>query len=123
MESYPRGLERLVWTILLGGLALALGCICTGLILQWTLLGSTSITLPVYARNLAGYLLVAGKETLDMGVVPSALVSTGIGILLLTPLASILVSFLFFSMADRNWKFTAVTGFTLIVLAYVLFIR
>jgi uncharacterized membrane protein len=50
-------------------------------------------------------------------------VYTGIGILLLTPLASILASLLFFSLADRNWKFTAVTGFTLIVLVYVLFIR
>jgi uncharacterized membrane protein len=123
MESYPRGLERLVWSILLGGLALALVCICAGLIWEWTALGSLSITPPISATNLAGYLLVAGTETLDMGVVPAVLVYTGIGILLLTPLASILASLLFFSLADRNWKFTAVTGFTLIVLVYVLFIR
>jgi uncharacterized membrane protein len=123
MEAYPRGLERLVWSILLGGLALALGCICVGLVWEWTSLGSPSITPPFSATNLAGYLLVAATETPDMGTIPAVLVYTGIGILLLTPLASILASLLFFSLADRNWKFTAVTGFTLIVLVYVLFIR
>lgn len=123
MEVYPRGLERVVWSILLGGLALALGCICAGLVWEWTVLGSLSITPPISATNLAGYLLVAATETLDMGGVPAVLVYTGIGILLLTPLASVLASFLFFSVADRNWKFVAATGFTLIVLIYVLFIR
>jgi uncharacterized membrane protein len=123
MEKYPRGLELLVWSILLVGLAVALALICAGLLWEWAFQGATSVITPVSATNLAGYLLITGAESLDMGIGPAILVYTGIGVLLLTPLARVLASFLYFSVVDRNWKFTAITGFALVVLTYVLFVR
>jgi len=123
IEKYPRGLENLVWSILLGGLAIALALICAGLLWEWMFLGGNSVTPPISATNLAGYLLITGAESLDMGIGPAVLVYAGIGVLMLTPLARVLASFLFFSVADRDWKFTAVTGFALVVLTYVLFVR
>jgi uncharacterized membrane protein len=123
MEKYPRGLELLVWSILLVGLAVALALICAGLLWEWAFQGATSGITPISATNLAGYLLFTGAESLDMGIGPAIMVYAGIGVLLLTPLARVLASFIFFSVVDRNWKFTAVTGFALVVLTYVLFVR
>jgi uncharacterized membrane protein len=122
-ETYPRGLERLVWSILLSGLLIAIALLCTGLIWEWMFPGDSSVTPPISATNLAGYLLITGAKALDMGIGPAIMIYTGIGVLLLTPLARVLASFLFFIAVDRDWKFTAITGFACAVLAYVLFIR
>lgn len=42
---------------------------------------------------------------------------------MLTPYARVVASVIYFAFADRDWKFTAITLFVLIVLTVSLFIR
>lgn len=54
---------------------------------------------------------------------PRVLINFGLAVLLLTPYVRVAASMLYVAVAERNWKYTAFTGFVFAVLTYSLFLR
>ena len=113
----------LVWSILLGGLILSTTLICIGLAWQWLISGTLGSFLPISAMNLWEYLVIIIRTAMTGGLDSSVVVNAGIAILLLTPFVRVLGSVLFFAYQEGNRKFTVITGFVLVILMIVLFIR
>jgi uncharacterized membrane protein len=115
-------LNTIVWSILLGGLGISFVLICIGLAWQWLVTGTFGIFPSISAMNLGKYLVNTIWTFSADGVGPVAVVHTGIAILLLTPFLRVLASVLFFIFQEANRKFSAITGFVLVVLGIVLFV-
>jgi uncharacterized membrane protein len=115
-------LETLAWTILAGGLLLSVFLILSGLVWEWIAAGTLHMGPPILAVNFRGFLeaIVTGSSK---GIAPAILLNSGIAVLLLTPYAQVLASMCFFAFRDRNYQFTAITGFVGAVLTWVLFLR
>ncbi len=116
-------LETLAFAILAGGLLLSVTLILSGLTLEWILQGSLNADHPaISAVNVRGLLesIPAGSHE---GLSPLVLLSAGIAVLLMTPYVQVLAAMLFFTFRDRNYRFSAITGFIAAVLTWVLFLR
>jgi len=116
-------LETLVFAILAGGLLLSVALILAGLTWEWILQGTLNTDHPaISAVNVRGLLesITAGSPE---GLSPLILLSAGIAVLLMTPYVQVLAAMLFFTFRDRNYRFSAITGFVALVLTWVLFLR
>jgi uncharacterized membrane protein len=118
----PR-LETLVFAILAGGLVLSVALILAGLTWEWIAQGSLNPDHPALsAVNVHGLLESLTTGSLA-GLSPLVLLYTGIAVLLMTPYVQVLAAMLFFTFRDRNYRFSAITGFVALVLTWVLFLR
>ena len=116
-------LETLVFAILSRGLLLSVVLILAGLTWEWILQGTLNADHPALsAVNVRGLLesFAAGSPA---GLSPLVLLSAGIAVLLMTPYVQVLAAMLFFTFRDRNYRFSAITGFVAVVLTWVLFLR
>lgn len=115
-------LEPLVWKILGGGLLLSVILILAGLGWEWASSGTVSMGPTILALNLGGFLTATAAGAAG-GLSPAFLLNCGIAVLLLTPYVRVLASVVFFGFRDRDYRFTAITGFVAVVLTWVLFLR
>jgi uncharacterized membrane protein len=122
MNSPSWNLDRIVGSILLSGMILAVILLSVSLVWQWVATGMFGTFPTIVATNLLGYLIDTFRYAIIGGMSPGVLASTGIAVLLLTPFASVFASVLFFGLREHNHVFTGITGFVLLVLAIVLFI-
>jgi uncharacterized membrane protein len=116
-------LETLVFLILAGGLLLSVALILVGLTWEWTGPGTLNADHPaISAVNVRGLLesIMAGSPG---GLSPLVLLSAGIAVLLMTPYVQVLAAMLFFTFRERNYRFSAITGFVALVLTWILFLR
>jgi uncharacterized membrane protein len=111
-------MDSLIGTILLVGVLLSVALILAGIVWQVLASGAYFSGGALAATNLAG-LLAADVRSLRPGVVdPGTLVALGIAALLATPYLRVLASVVYFALAERNWKYTLITGVVLAVLTY-----
>jgi uncharacterized membrane protein len=122
MNAFPRDLDTLVDVILLSGLVLSVSFLVAGLVWQWLSTGTFGSFPTISASNLLGFVVYILRSIPVPGMGPTALVNSGIAVLLLTPFVRVVASVLFFGLREHNRIYTAFTGFVLIVLAIVLFV-
>jgi len=116
-------LETLVFAILAGGLLLSVVLILAGLTWEWISQGTLNADHPALsAVNVRG-LLESIAAASPAGLSPGVLLSAGIAVLLMTPYIQVLAAMLFFTFRDRNYSFSAITGFVAVVLTWVLLLR
>ncbi len=116
-------LETLAFAILAGGLLLSVTLILSGLTLEWILQGSLNADHPAISAVNVRELLESIPAGSHEGLSPLVLLSAGIAVLLMTPYVQVLAAMLFFTFRDRNYRFSAITGFIAAVLTWVLFLR
>jgi uncharacterized membrane protein len=122
MNPHPRNLDRLVSSILLAGVILAVILLVIALAWQWVSTGRYGSFPAIAATNLLGYMVYTFQNATVLGLSPTILANGGIAVLLLTPFVRVFASVLFFGFREHNHVFTAITAFVLVVLGIVLFI-
>jgi uncharacterized membrane protein len=121
MNSHRWDLNRLVGSILLVGVTIAVILLVIALAWQWISTGSFGSFPAIAATNLLGYMEYTFQNATTKGIGPEVLADAGIAVLLLTPFASVLTSVLFFGFREHNHAYTAITAFVLVTLGIVLF--
>jgi uncharacterized membrane protein len=117
-------MEALVGTILLVGVLTSMVLIVIGVIWNRILTSSFAPDYSITGVNFFGFLIDSIRELFSSsGIHPRQLISLGIVTLLLTPFLRVAASFLYFLLAERNWKFSVITLIVLGVLTYSLFLR
>lgn len=124
--SHPTRLdmEALVGTILLAGVLTSMALIVVGVV--WNLIANSTLALDysISGENFFSFLVQSFRQLFaGEGVRPPQLISLGIVVLMLTPFLRVAASFVYFLVAERNWKFSVITLIVLGVLTYSLFLR
>jgi len=114
-------MEVLIGDILLAGVLISAFLIIAGLLWDWQTTGNLDLNYRLSGTNLLAFVVAAAGQFLSPGERGQALVSLGVGVLLLTPFARVLASVLFFAFGERNWKYTVFTAMVLAILTYSLF--
>jgi uncharacterized membrane protein len=122
-EAHQAAMDALVGYVLLGGVMLSVVLIVAGLVWHWIKAGHFGVEYTIAKMNLFEFVTQEIHELVAGQFRPRLLVSLGIAALMLTPYLRVLASFLFFALVERNWKYSAFTGFVLAVLTYSLFLR
>lgn len=123
MSGDEKELDGLVSTVLLGGVLLSVALIVAGAV--WEFL-KTGQLVPAYKLGGSNLLVFLGSDVGNSFAGhfrPRLLVNLGIAALMLTPWVRVLISVLFFGLAQKNWKYTAFTAFVLTVLTWSLAMR
>jgi len=116
-------IEVLVGYILLAGVLTSVALILSGLVWRWARTGEIGIQYSISGMNFFQFLVSDVQQVATGQFRPRLLVSLGIALLMLTPFVRVFASMIYFLVAAHNWKYTAITGFVLIVLTYSLFLR
>ncbi len=116
-------MDVLVGYVLLGGVIASVVLVIGGLVWHWGRTGELGVHYAIAPANLFDFVVTDVRQIASASVRPRLLVSLGIACLMLTPYVRVLVSLLFFAVAEHNWKYVAFTGFVLSVLTYSLFLR
>lgn len=116
-------MEILIGYVLLSGVALSMMLVLAGLAWHWIRSGQLSVDYSLGKMNLIEFLLAELRQVAQGAFRPRLLISLGIATLLLTPYVRVLASLLWFTVAERNWKYSLFTAFVLAVLTYSLFLR
>jgi uncharacterized membrane protein len=117
-------MEALVGTILFVGVIASIAFIITGVAWNWLVTGSLGFDYLIAGENFFGFLLRSISQLFDGSPVqPHELISLGIVTLMLTPFLRVAASFVYFAVAEKNWKFSLITLIVLVVLTYSLFLR
>jgi uncharacterized membrane protein len=116
-------MEVFVGYILLGGVLLSAGLVGAGLIWHWAATGTLGLRSSIGRMNLYEFVATDIRQVTRGAVRPHLLVSLGVAALMLTPYARVLVSMLYFALAERNGKYAVFTAFVFAVLTYSLFLR
>ena len=116
-------MEGLIGYLLLAGVLLSVALILAGLIWQFAASGRLRVEQALRGMNLAEFVCAEISAAASGRLRPAGLVNLGIIVLLLTPYLRVLASALFFAIAQRDWKYAAITGFVLAVLTYSLFLH
>ena len=107
-------IEPLISGILRTGILLGVGLVLASVAVQWE--QPRQAFLPsIQARSLPS-LIVADLRHLHVLGVSRLLLDLGIGVLMLTPYARLLVSLMYAIWAERQWQHAFFTGFVLIML-------
>jgi uncharacterized membrane protein len=118
-----RNMDLLVGYVLIVGVLSSLGLLAAGLVWHWSSTGTPRLDYEL-AGTTVFLLVLADVHQLAVGAWrPRLLVNLGLAVLLLTPYTRVLASMLYFAWVERNWKYTAFTGFVLVTLTYSLFLR
>lgn len=120
-DSRSARMEVLIGDILLAGVLISAFLIIAGLLWDWQTTGNLDLNYRLSGTNLLAFVVAAAGQFLSPGERGQALVSLGVGVLLLTPFARVLASVLFFAFGERNWKYTVFTAMVLAILTYSLF--
>jgi uncharacterized membrane protein len=116
-------MDALVGYVLMAGVVLSVVLLLAGLLWHWINTGQLGIEYTIPRMNLFEFITAEVREAASGRFRPRLLVSLGIVALLLTPYLRVLASLLFFAFVERNWTYSAFTGFVLVVLTYALFLR
>ncbi len=117
-------MDAMVGTILLVGVLVSMALIIIGLVWNWIASGTLTVAYSITEENFFGFLLHSFSQPFDgSGIQPRQFISLGIVTLMLTPFIRVLASFIYFVVADRDWKFSLITLIVLGVLTYSLFLR
>lgn len=116
-------MDLVIGYVLFGGVVLSVVLVVAGLAWRWFNTGQLGMDYTLPNTNLFGFLVEEFRQVSSAAFRPRLLVSLGIAALLLTPYVRVLASLVFFALVERNWKYTAFTGFVLAVLTYSLFLR
>jgi uncharacterized membrane protein len=116
-------MEILIGYILLGGVLLSVALIAIGFVWRWVRSGNLQFQYTVAGMNFFEFVLSSLRQMASHELRPRVLVNMGIAVLMLTPFVRVLASVFYFSLVERNWKYTLFTGFVLSVLTYSLFLR
>jgi len=116
-------MEQLVGVILAAGVLGSAGLLTAGLAWRGVQTGRPAIESTLMATNLFQFWENNFRHLLHGEIRASLLVNLGIALLMLTPYMRVLASTLYFAMAERNVKYTVITGFVLSILTYSLFLR
>ena len=114
-------MEMLVGSILLMGVILSTALLASGVAWHWFTTRNFTIT---YSLNGIRFpqLLIGSISALFTGRITTELLAgLGLALLMMTPYLRVLVSFLYFALVERNWKYALFTVFVLSVLTYSLF--
>jgi uncharacterized membrane protein len=122
-QSRQASMDRLIGTILAGGVLLSVSLLTLGLIWRYANTGSLAFEYQIRGMNLAQFAADQLRLAADGRFRPRLLLNLGILLLMLTPLLRVAASLLYFLFVLRNWKYTLFTGFVLAVLTYSLFLR
>ena len=109
--------------VLLGGVLLSAALIVAGFLWHWLKAGDLNMDYTISRMNLFEFVTASVREAAQDNLRPRLLLSLGIAALLLTPYIRVFVSLLYFALVEHNWKYSAFTGFVLLVLTYSLFLR
>jgi uncharacterized membrane protein len=117
--ALPTGLiERMIGGVLLGGVLLSSALILAGLgwhciryhDLTFKYLISASTVFQFFSHDLSSFVSSPPR--------PRDLLNLGIAVLLLTPYVRVAISFFYFLLVERSWRFTLITGFVISVLTW-----
>ncbi len=122
-EGKRAAIEVWIGYVLLGGVVASAALIIVGLLWGWLKTGRLGADYTIARMNLFEFVVADFRQVLAGDLRPRLLVNLGIAALLLTPYLRVLVSLLFFSMVEHNWKYSVFTGLVLAVLTYSLFLR
>ncbi len=122
-EQQQWDMDLLVGYILLGGVLLSMALVAAGLIWRWAATGNIGFDYRLAGMNLFELAVHDIRLSLDGAFRPRLLITSGIIVLMLTPYFRVAASVVYFAGVLKNWKYTAFTGFVLIVLTYSLFLR
>jgi uncharacterized membrane protein len=116
-------MDLLIGYLLMIGVLTSVVLIAAGLLWRWIATGRPVMDYAIQGVNLAEFVIAEARLALSGQFRPRLLVNLGLVVLMLTPFARVLASVLFFAFAERNWKYTLITLFVLLVLSYSLFLR
>ena len=116
-------MDNVIGWVLLAGVLLSVALIVAGLAWRLVTSGTLGADHRLPGMNVAQFAGAEAKMALSGDLRPRLLVDAGILVLLLTPYARVLASVLFFSLRERNLKYTIITGLVLAILSYSLFAR
>jgi uncharacterized membrane protein len=122
-QAQEAAMDALIGYVLFGGVALSAVLVTAGLVWHWARTGQLGVDYIIPKMNLFEFVVADVRQVATAALRPRLLISLGIAALLLTPYVRVLASLLFFAFVERNWKYSAFTGFVLAVLSYSLFLR
>ena len=116
-------MDVLVGRILQAGVLLSLALIAAGMAWFWLRTDRLGLSYHLAGMNLFEFVVREVGEVAHGAVRPRLLVNLGITILMLTPLARVMASVVYFAVYMKDWKYTVFTSFVLAVLTFSLFLR
>jgi uncharacterized membrane protein len=116
-------MDLLVGYILRGGLVLSMLLLAGGIFWRWLNTGSFVFDCAMEGTNLYEFFLSNVSRLAQGALRPRLLISLGLIVLLATPYVRVLVSMLYFSVVERDLKYSVITAFVFAVLTYSLFLR
>ncbi len=116
-------MEVLLGTSLLVGVLLSMALILAGLIWNFVATGHLSLDYELAGMNLFQLLAAELGMAWNGQVQPTALINGGIATLMLTPYLRVVLSVFYFMAVLKNWKYTVITSFVLVILTFSLFVR
>ena len=117
-------MDAMVGTILLAGVLTSIFLIIIGFAWNWIATGTLTLNYAISGENFFGFLLRSVTQLFDgRGIEARQLINLGIVTLMLTPFVRVAASFLYFLIAEKNWKFSVITFVVLSVLTYSLCLR
>jgi uncharacterized membrane protein len=116
-------MEVLIGSFLLAGVLLSVALILIGLLWHFAVTGQLRLDYQLKGMNLFQLLAAEVGMAWHGQFHPEALITGGIATLMLTPYLRVFLSVFYFMAVLKNWKYTVITSFVLIVLTFSLFIR
>jgi uncharacterized membrane protein len=127
-EGRPNdGTEALVdvvvgW-VLLAGVLTSLALLTAGIVWHRIAVGPTPFDYTLPGTNVVQFVVSDVRQLLSGELRPRLLVNVGLAVLMLTPFARVVASFLYFAFVARDRKYAVFTAFVLAVLTLSLFGR
>jgi uncharacterized membrane protein len=109
-------METFIGSLLLIGVLTSGAFIVAGWIWQWFATGKWGFDYTLPRTNLLRFVRQELSNVALGNHGPSLLINWGIIFLFLTPYFRVFLSFFYFLLAERNWKYSALTGFVLVAL-------
>jgi len=116
-------IEVWIGTSLLSGVLASGSFLLVGLTWRWIATGSPHFDYVLPRTNVLTFAKEELFSSLNGGIRPRLLLNCGLLILLFTPYMRVLLSLIYFSFFERNWKYTLFTGIVFAVLTYSLLLR
>jgi len=112
-------MEVLIGWALLAGVASSVSLIAAGLLWHWVAHGDVTLDYAIASTSVYDFLVTDVAQVLARAR-PRTLINLGLGVLMLTPYVRVLASLVYFAVVERDWKYTAFTGFVFATLTYAL---
>ena len=116
-------IEVWIGTSLLTGVLASAAFLLVGLTWRWVATGSPQFDYVLPRTNVLSFAREELTLSIHGGIRPRLFLNCGLLILLFTPYMRVLLSLLYFSFFERNWKYTLFTGIVFAALTYSLLLR